>query len=100
MTRPRPERILPALSDSAGTAQSRFEPFLDNARPVQERVPVKMGAMRGPKSFEVAGEFSDGCHHCLSYTRQAYEYAFEHFRAGAESAKPKPKRRKKAAAKR
>src|SRR5688572_15737254 len=31
------------------------------ARPVQDHLPVKMGAMRGPKSFEVAAEFSDGC---------------------------------------
>jgi 5,10-methylenetetrahydromethanopterin reductase len=56
------------------------------ARPVQERLPVKIGSMRGPKSFEVAGEFADGCHHALSYTRQAYEYGFEHFRIGAERA--------------
>jgi 5,10-methylenetetrahydromethanopterin reductase len=46
--------------------------------------------MRGPKSFEVAGEFSDGCHHALSYTRQAYEYGFEHFSIGAERAGKKP----------
>jgi 5,10-methylenetetrahydromethanopterin reductase len=56
------------------------------ARPVQERVPVKMGAMRGPKSFEAAAEFSDGCHHALSYTRNAYDYAAEHLRVGAERA--------------
>ncbi|GAA3735051.1 5,10-methylenetetrahydromethanopterin reductase [Spinactinospora alkalitolerans] len=56
------------------------------ARPVQERVPLKLGAMRGPKSFEAAGELSDGCHHALSYTREAYEYAVEHIRAGAERA--------------
>ena len=43
------------------------------ARPVQERLPVKMGAMRGP-SFEAAAEFSDGCHHALSYTREAYDF--------------------------
>ena len=60
------------------------------ARPVQERLPVKIGAMRGPKSFEAAGEFSDGCHHCLSYKRQAYDYAFEHFRTGAERAGKNP----------
>ena len=58
------------------------------ARPVQEHLPVKIGSMRGPKSFEVAGEFSDGCHHALSYTRQAYEYGFEHI--GAERAGKKP----------
>lgn len=56
------------------------------ARPVQERVPLKLGAMRGPKSFEAAGELSDGCHHALSYTRAAYDYAVEHIRAGAERA--------------
>ena len=60
------------------------------ARPVQEHLPVKIGSMRGPKSFEVAGEFSDGCHHCLSYTRRAYEYGFEHFSIGAERAGKKP----------
>jgi 5,10-methylenetetrahydromethanopterin reductase len=56
------------------------------ARPVQAHLPVKMGAMRGPKSFEVAAELSDGCHHALSYTRGAYEYMAEHLRIGAERA--------------
>ena len=56
------------------------------ARPVQEHLPVKMGSMRGPKSFEVAAEFSDGCHHALSYTREAYDYMIEHCTIGAERA--------------
>jgi 5,10-methylenetetrahydromethanopterin reductase len=56
------------------------------ARPVQEHLPVKMGAMRGPRSFEAAAEFSDGCHHALSYTREAYEYMMEHCAVGAERA--------------
>jgi len=56
------------------------------ARPVADRVPVKMGAMRGPKSFQVAAEFSDGCHHALSYTRGAYEYMVENMTIGAERA--------------
>ncbi|MEU6037234.1 LLM class flavin-dependent oxidoreductase [Actinomadura sp. NPDC047616] len=56
------------------------------ARPVQEHLPVKIGAMRGPKSFEAAGELSDGVHHALSYSREAYEYAVKHFRIGAERA--------------
>lgn len=56
------------------------------ARPVQDRLPVKLGAMRGPKSFEAAGEFSDGVHHALSYTREAYDYAVEHFKIGAQRA--------------
>jgi len=49
-------------------------------------LPVKMGAMRGPKSFEAAAEFSDGCHHALSYTREAYDYMMEHCAIGAERA--------------
>jgi 5,10-methylenetetrahydromethanopterin reductase len=56
------------------------------ARPVQDHLPVKMGAMRGPKSFEVAAEFSDGCHHALSYTREAYDYMIEHCTIGAKRA--------------
>ncbi|HTW14841.1 MAG TPA: LLM class flavin-dependent oxidoreductase [Nocardioides sp.] len=56
------------------------------ARPVQEHLPVKMGAMRGPKSFQASTEFSDGCHHALSYTREAYEYMIEHCAIGAERA--------------
>jgi 5,10-methylenetetrahydromethanopterin reductase len=68
----------------------KYHALFTFARPVQERLPVKIGAMRGPKSFEVAGEFSDGCHHALSYTRQAYEYGFEHFSAGAKRAGKNP----------
>jgi 5,10-methylenetetrahydromethanopterin reductase len=64
----------------------RYDGLFTFARPVQERVPVKMGAMRGPRSFEAAAEHSDGCHHALSYTREAYEYAAEHLRIGAERA--------------
>ena len=64
----------------------RYDGLFTFARPVQERVPVKMGAMRGPRSFEAAAEFSDGCHHALSYTREAYDYAAEHLRVGAERA--------------
>ena len=56
------------------------------ARPVQDRLPVKMGAMKGPKSFQVSAEFSDGCHHALSYTREAYDYMMEHCTIGAERA--------------
>jgi 5,10-methylenetetrahydromethanopterin reductase len=64
----------------------RYEGLFTFARPVQQRLPVKMGAMRGPKSFEAAAEHSDGCHHALSYSREAYEYAAEHLRIGAERA--------------
>ena len=77
------------LDDGAITFDGEFfkyQGLFTFARPVQERLPVKMGAMRGPKSFEVAAEFSDGCHHALSYTRQAYDYMVEHCRIGAERA--------------
>ena len=56
------------------------------ARPVQERVPLKLGAMGGPRSFELAGEIADGMHHALGYSRENYEYVVEHVRKGAEKA--------------
>jgi 5,10-methylenetetrahydromethanopterin reductase len=56
------------------------------ARPVQQHLPLMIGAMRGPKSFEAAGELSDGCHHALSYSKEAYEYLVEHLKIGAERA--------------
>jgi 5,10-methylenetetrahydromethanopterin reductase len=77
------------LDDGAITFDGEFfqyDGLFTFARPVQERVPVKMGAMRGPRSFEAAAQFSDGCHQALSYSRQAYDYAAEHFRTGAEKA--------------
>ena len=64
----------------------KYDGLFTFARPVQDHLPVKMGAMRGPKSFEAAAEFSDGCHHALSYTREAYEYMMEHCTIGAERA--------------
>ena len=54
------------------------------ARPVQQRVPIKLGAMGGPRSFELAGEKFDGLHHALGYSRENYEYMMEHFKRGAE----------------
>jgi 5,10-methylenetetrahydromethanopterin reductase len=77
------------LDDGAITFDGEFfsyDGLFTFARPVQERLPVKMGAMRGPKSFQAAAEHSDGCHHALSYTREAYEYAAENLRIGAERA--------------
>ena len=56
------------------------------ARPVQERLPIYIGAMRGPKSFELAGEVADGVHHALSYSKEAYEFLVDHTRKGAEKA--------------
>jgi 5,10-methylenetetrahydromethanopterin reductase len=56
------------------------------ARPVQERVPLRMGGMKGPRSFEAAGEIADGLHHALSYSREAYDYLAEHVRIGTDRA--------------
>ena len=77
------------LDDGAITFDGEFfhyDGLFTFARPVQDHLPVKMGAMRGPKSFEASAEHSDGCHHALSYTREAYDYAAEHLKAGAEKA--------------
>jgi 5,10-methylenetetrahydromethanopterin reductase len=64
----------------------RYAGLFTFARPVQEHLPLMIGAMRGPKSFEAAGELSDGCHHALSYSKEAYEYLVEHLKIGAERA--------------
>src|SRR3712207_453410 len=56
------------------------------ARPVQERIPLLMGGMKGPRSFQAAGEIADGLHHALSYSREAYEYVAENLKIGAERA--------------
>jgi 5,10-methylenetetrahydromethanopterin reductase len=56
------------------------------ARPVQEHLPLKIGAMGGPKSMELAGEIADGLHAACAYSPEALGYAVERFRAGAERA--------------
>ena len=56
------------------------------ARPVQERIPLLMGGMKGPRSFIAAGELADGLHHALSYSREAYDYVVENVRKGADNA--------------
>ena len=56
------------------------------ARPLQERLPLKIGAMGGPKSMELAGEIADGLHTACAYSSQALDYAVEHFRVGVERA--------------
>jgi 5,10-methylenetetrahydromethanopterin reductase len=60
------------------------------ARPVQEHLPLKMGAMGGPKSFEAAGELADGMHHACGYSRENYDYVVEHVKAGATKAGRNP----------
>lgn len=77
------------LTDGAITHNGEFFNYsglFTAARPVQERIPLKIGAMGGPKSFQLAGEISDGMHHALGYSRENYEYVMEHVRIGAEKA--------------
>jgi 5,10-methylenetetrahydromethanopterin reductase len=56
------------------------------ARPVQERIPILMGGMKGPRSFVTAGELADGLHQALGYSRETYDYQVENMRKGAEKA--------------
>jgi 5,10-methylenetetrahydromethanopterin reductase len=64
----------------------RYSGLYTFARPVQERIPIKMGGMKGPRSFQVAGELAEGLHHALSYSREAYDYLAENVRVGADRA--------------
>jgi 5,10-methylenetetrahydromethanopterin reductase len=45
-----------------------------------------MGAMKGPRSFRVAGEIADGVHQALAYSREAYDYMAERTQEGAQKA--------------
>jgi 5,10-methylenetetrahydromethanopterin reductase len=77
------------LDDGAITYDGEFYKYtglFTFARPVQEHLPLIIGAMRGPKSFQLAGEVSDGVHHALSYSKEAYEYLIENVKIGAERA--------------
>jgi 5,10-methylenetetrahydromethanopterin reductase len=56
------------------------------ARPAQERVPLMLGAMGGPRSMELAGEIADGLHTACAYSPEALSYAADHFSAGADRA--------------
>ena len=56
------------------------------ARPVQEHLPLKVGAMGGPRSMELAGEIADGLHTACAYSSEALGYAVEHFHRGVERA--------------
>jgi 5,10-methylenetetrahydromethanopterin reductase len=62
----------------------RYSGVTTAARPVQEHLPLKIGAMGGPRSMELAGEIADGLHAACAYSPEALRYATEHFRIGAE----------------
>ena len=60
----------------------RYTGVTTASRPVQEHLPLKIGAMGGPRSMELAGEIADGLHTACAYSPEALSYAVEHFRAG------------------
>jgi 5,10-methylenetetrahydromethanopterin reductase len=64
----------------------RYAGVTTAARPVQEHVPLKVGAMGGPKSMELAGEIADGIHTACAYSPDALGYAVHHFKVGADRA--------------
>lgn len=62
----------------------KYDGLFTFARPVQERIPLYLGAMGGPKSFQFAGEATDGVHVALSYSREAYKFVVDNVKIGAE----------------
>jgi 5,10-methylenetetrahydromethanopterin reductase len=60
------------------------------AQPVQEHLPLKIGAMGGPRSMELAGEIADGLLTACAYSPEALRYVVECFSVGAESANRTP----------
>ena len=56
------------------------------ARPVQEKLPIKLGAMGGPRSFRVGGELFDGIHQAIGTSRETYQYMVDNARKGAAKA--------------
>jgi len=71
--------------DFAGDFYS-YSGVTTTARPVQEHLPLKIGAMGGPKSMELAGEIADGLHTACAYSPESLEYAVDAFHRGAERA--------------
>jgi 5,10-methylenetetrahydromethanopterin reductase len=56
------------------------------SRPVQQRVPIILGAMGGPRSFEVAGELFEGVHQAVAASKETYQYMIDHVKIGADRA--------------
>lgn len=60
--------------DFAGDFYS-YRGIFTAARPVQAHLPLKIGAMGGPRSMELAGEIADGMHTACAYSSDALRYA-------------------------
>ncbi len=56
------------------------------ARPIQDHLPLKLGAMGGPRSMELAGEIADGLCTACAYSTEALRYATDRFDAGVQRA--------------
>jgi len=68
----------------------RYTGVTTTSRPVQEHLPLKIGAMGGPKSMDLAGEIADGLHTACAYSPEALGYAVAHFHAGVARAGRNP----------
>ena len=64
----------------------RYSGVTTASRPVQEHLPLEVGAMGGPRSMELAGEIADGLMTACAYSPEALRYAVEHFQAGVARA--------------
>ena len=71
--------------DFAGEFYS-YSGLFTAARPRQSPVPIKLGGMRGPRSFELAGEIAEGLHTALAYSREALDFTADAVRRGASRA--------------
>ena len=60
------------------------------AHPVQQHLPLKIGAMGARMSTELAGEIADGLHTACAYSPDALGYAVQHSKAGVERAARSP----------
>jgi 5,10-methylenetetrahydromethanopterin reductase len=61
----------------------RYSGLFTAARPVQQPLPLKIGAMKGPGSFRLAGEIADGVHVACAHSSEALAYAAKHVLEGA-----------------
>jgi 5,10-methylenetetrahydromethanopterin reductase len=61
----------------------RYSGLFTAARPVQQALPLKIGAMKGPGSFRLAGEIADGIHVACAHSPEALAYAAKNVREGA-----------------
>ncbi len=64
----------------------RYSGLFTAARPVQQRLPLKIGAMTGPGSFRLAGEIADGLHVACAHSSEALSFAAQNVREGADRA--------------